>query len=63
MKSPIPRRGGLPGKEIIHAPQQLCLKSVEERDLVGFNDKSWGFAVSAVFRTVNAGTTELIRVV
>lgn len=41
MKSPIPQRGGLPVKEIIHALRQLCLKLVEEQDPVGFNDKSW----------------------
>ena len=63
MKSPIPRRSGVPGKEIIHALHQLCLKLVEEQDPVSFNDKSWVFAVPAVFHAVNAGTTKLIRVV
>lgn len=41
MKSSLPWRGCLPGKEIIHALHQLCLKLVEEQHPVSFNGKSW----------------------
>lgn len=63
MKSPLPWRGCLPGKEIIHALPQLCLKLVEEQDPVSFSDKSWDFAMSALFRRVYAGITKLKGVV
>lgn len=63
MKRPLPWRGCLPGKEIIHALHQPCLKLVEDQDPVSFNDKSWDSAVSALFHRVYAGTTKLIGVV
>lgn len=63
MKSPLPWRGCLPGKEVIRVLHQLCLKLVEEQDLVSFNDKGWDFAVSSLFHRVYAGTSELTGVV
>lgn len=61
MKSPLPWRCCLPGKE--HALNQLCLKLVEEQDLVSYNDKSWDFAVSALFHGFYAGISKLTGVV
>lgn len=63
IKNPLPWRGCLPGKEIIHALHQLCLKLVEDQDPVSFNDKSWDSAGSALFHRVYAGTTKLIGIV